>query len=396
MNPLLKNVYHLSETIGPRQCGSDNERQAARYIEGKLRSLGIPAERQEFLSIASFSPAQMVIILLSWAGVALLHWLPPLGFLCGAGALCLFILEADTRFSIGQLMPKRQSHNIRGTLNPGRPKRVVITAHMDSSRSGPNFHPKFVKGFRLSFFLLLASLAIVALGAGWSTVRFLQGAPLPSLWIVYAAAVYLLVVFTTLVLREVTGQITPGANDNASGVSVLLETAKTLAGDPPQNLTVEFLATGAEEAGTFGMIHYLDTVGCENRQFINLDNLGSGELFAVTHEGLLWPFAADQALLTAAQEAMLTAPTIPAACRRYHLLTTDASAVLARGGRAVSLMAADSAGILPNWHWPTDTFSNVNSENLIRAKKLTVRMIKILDSKLVAQGDLRRVSGGRQ
>lgn len=380
MNSLLKNVYHLSEIIGPRQSGSPNERQAAQYIEGKLRYFGLSTERQEFRSIVSFSPSQMIIILLSLAGAILLRWLPPLGFVCGAAALILFVLEADTRFSLGSLLPKKPSQNVRGILSPNGPKKLVIVAHMDSSRSGPNFHPKMVKNFRLSFLLLLASLTIVAIGGGAATIRFLQGASLPNLWIVYAASAYLLIVLTTLVLRELTGTITPGANDNASGVSVLLETAKTLASNPPKNLTVEFLATGAEEAGTFGMLHYLQTTGCSDRKFINLDNLGCGELFAVTHEGLIWPLPADETLLAAAQQAMLSAPTIPAACQGYRLLTTDASVVLARGGQAISIMAADSSGLLPHWHWPTDTFSNVSSENLADAHRLTVRMIRILDA----------------
>ncbi len=74
------------------------------------------------------------------------------------------------------------------------------------------------------------------------------------------------------------GKIHPGADDNASGVAVLLELAANLAsGDPPARNLV-FVAFAAEEAGRIGSRHYVDqgapfpTAGI--RAVVNLDTVG--------------------------------------------------------------------------------------------------------------------------
>jgi len=73
------------------------------------------------------------------------------------------------------------------------------------------------------------------------------------------------------------GRVHPGADDNASGVAVMLELAKALAsGEKPQRTTV-FIAFAGEEAGLLGSKHYVEhplfplakTIGV-----INLDTVG--------------------------------------------------------------------------------------------------------------------------
>jgi hypothetical protein len=74
------------------------------------------------------------------------------------------------------------------------------------------------------------------------------------------------------------GKIHPGADDNASGVAVLLELAANLAaaGPPPRNLVLA--AFSAEEAGRLGSIHFADhdrPFPAEGiRAMINLDTVG--------------------------------------------------------------------------------------------------------------------------
>jgi len=84
------------------------------------------------------------------------------------------------------------------------------------------------------------------------------------------------------------GQVHPGADDNASGVAVLLELARTLAnaGAPPR--TIVFVAFSGEEAGLQGSKYYVEhplpvpLAGI--RSVLNLDTvgrLGSGEVQAL-------------------------------------------------------------------------------------------------------------------
>jgi len=78
-------------------------------------------------------------------------------------------------------------------------------------------------------------------------------------------------------LSEDRGQVHPGADDNASGVAVLLELARTLAGRPHPR-SIVFLAFTGEEAARLGSRHYIGNTGAYpvNRMIamVNLDTVG--------------------------------------------------------------------------------------------------------------------------
>ena len=59
-------------------------------------------------------------------------------------------------------------------------------------------------------------------------------------------------------------------------------------------------------------------------------------------------------------------------------LTYDASPVLARGGRALTLSIQD--GSIPNLHWPTDTYENVDRGGVGRTLAAGRAMIAAIDA----------------
>lgn len=71
----------------------------------------------------------------------------------------------------------------------------------------------------------------------------------------------------------------PGANDNGSGIAVLLTIARAIA-DREYPFTVRFIAFGAEELGLFGSRHYVDRLSdgeiAATVAMVNFDALGSG------------------------------------------------------------------------------------------------------------------------
>jgi aminopeptidase N len=73
------------------------------------------------------------------------------------------------------------------------------------------------------------------------------------------------------------GKVHPGADDNASGVAVLLELAKNIASSGGGSRNLVFVAFSAEECGRHGSRHYIEhprfPVG-EIRGMINLDGVG--------------------------------------------------------------------------------------------------------------------------
>jgi hypothetical protein len=142
---------------------------------------------------------------------------------------------------------------------------------------------------------------------------------------------------------------------------------------------VWFVATGAEEVGTIGMKAFLAEHGPDLRDavIINLDNIGSGALQYVTREGMAKRYDADRRLVSMARRAVREAELPVKGCE-YRGLSTDATAALARGYRAMSVMAFDINGRLPNWHWTTDTVEGVDEANLTGAVDLVAAIIKEL------------------
>lgn len=70
-----------------------------------------------------------------------------------------------------------------------------------------------------------------------------------------------------------------GAQDNASGVASVLEIARVLKQQTRLRRSVEFVFFGAEEAGLFGSMHYVDNYagGISNiKAMLNLDCMGAG------------------------------------------------------------------------------------------------------------------------
>lgn len=71
----------------------------------------------------------------------------------------------------------------------------------------------------------------------------------------------------------------PGADDNASGVAVVLELARICALLPPSAATVLFVATAGEEQGLYGARHLAETLkaaGADVQGVLNNDIVGTG------------------------------------------------------------------------------------------------------------------------
>jgi hypothetical protein len=89
----------------------------------------------------------------------------------------------------------------------------------------------------------------------------------------------------------------PGANDNASGIAVMLGVAEALANSPVKpKRSIVFIGLGGEELGLLGSLTYLDRpvvpLG-KTRAFLNLDSVGCGNvLHAAAAENYpdLWAF----------------------------------------------------------------------------------------------------------
>jgi len=197
--------------------------------------------------------------------------------------------------------------------------------------------------------------------------------------LVAAARAVLVAGLGLLAERELRGSDTPGANDNASGTAVCVELARSIAAKPLRSTRVVVLLTGCEESGLLGAHAFLRSHETSGWLFLNFDNVGAGELNYLSQEGLVQWWDADPGLLAIADRIRRSRPELELRRSDRQIgLTYDATAVLAGGGRALTLVAAED-GVIPNYHWPTDTPENVDPAAIERAIEVGGEIIAALE-----------------
>ena len=140
-----------------------------------------------------------------------------------------------------------------------------------------------------------------------------------------------------------------------------------------------FVATGADEAGGCGVKALLDAFGddLEDALIINIENVGAGTVGFVTEEGMGRVLRADRRLLTQAKRtARENGLTVKGGSRRG--LTTSATPALARRFRAMTVMAFDINGRVPNWRWRTDTVDNISAKTIEQATEFVTALVRDL------------------
>jgi hypothetical protein len=376
-------LLKLAVEIGPRGACTEAERKAADYISERFAGRGLQTSVQEFKTITTYSYLYVIYLSITIACGVLSYWFPYYAAPVGVIIAGLFALDLETFPLLSRLLPHRVSRNIIGEMPAEDGEvRLVVVAHYDSARAALSFHPKMVKNFRMSFSMMIGSVFIVAaLALSNLVIRAITGSANFWVWVAaLALSAYLLVPLVLMLHREAALEYTPGANDNASGVVTMLALMDKM-GEPEAEVSgVMFVATGAEEVGTVGMMEFLKANGerVKDALIVNLDNLGTGHLCYIDCEGMLLPHRSSEVLLWLSW-LVTKKKQFPIWRAPYRLLSTDATPALARGYSAMSVMAFDDKGGLPNWHWQSDTVDNVDMENIEVARGFLWNLAKKLD-----------------
>lgn len=162
----------------------------------------------------------------------------------------------------------------------------------------------------------------------------------------------------------------------AQAATRIRETVLAVADRDLLDKEIWFVATGAEEVGTVGMQAFLAEHGpsLKGAFIINLDNLGAGDLSWISSEGMARRRPSDRRLKFLARRVSRER-SIDLTTSAFKGLSTDASAALARGYAAGTLMGLER-GVPVNWHWKTDTSENVVEQNLVDAVSLVTGIIR--------------------
>lgn len=369
-------IETLAGEIGPRRPTSRAEAVAAEVIADSLRSSGVDARIEPFASYASFAYPVGAISALALAPALLPRRWRALRAALGLGAAGLLLAEGGLRRTpLSDALATRESRNVVATVEPrGEARRTLcLVAHSDTSRSGLVFHPALGPYLQPLFSAPLA--AVIGLAAAPALESRRAGRTLVgALRAVVAASMVL------LAERELRGEDVPGANDNASGTASVVQLAGEVAAAPLESTRLAVLITGSEEAGLIGARAFLDTRDTDDWLFVNFDGVGAAATLRYLPEegiGRAWP--ADQRLIALAERIRSERPELGLQPLDAPTgLTYDATAVLARGGRALTLVAGDR-GRIPNYHQPSDTAENIDRGALERAIAVGRELIAMVD-----------------
>jgi hypothetical protein len=370
-----------------RPSASEGERKAAEWIVARFAELGAEARIEAEPAHGTYWwPLGLGALLGALGGIAALRGRRLLGALLGAiGAAGIADDFPPGQRRLRRPLPTRTTYNVVCELGPADAERtIVLVSHHDAAHAGLIFHPELPKiADRLGMIEgqdtspplmapVIGGPILAALGA--LTGRRL----LAKLGVVLGLG-------SAAAMADIGSRKTvPGANDNGTGVVTLLSLACRLIEQPPEDLRVILLSTGAEESFSegikaFGERHF-PRLPRESTFFLSIDSIGSPHLLVLRGEGFLkmneYPPRALALMDGLAEELDIWLyPNL-----RLHN-GTDGLEPLAAGYETASLCGCTDLKNPANYHWPNDLAENVDFETLADGVRLCEAAIRRLDER---------------
>jgi hypothetical protein len=362
-------------TAFERGSTSPGERRAAEMIADELRSLGGRARIEEERAHGTYWLPIGVL-----TGLAAAAGLSHRRVAAIAGALAAAAVADDV--SGGRQWFRRRFLSQRTTVNvvaefgpPDAERTALFVAHHDAARSGLVFHPELPRSVGRRFPKLLersnttppvmwgavAGPLLVALGAltGRRPLRFFGS-------VVCAG-------YTVAMMDISLRRVVPGANDNASGVAVLLSLAHWLREEAPSGGRVILLSTGSEESFMEGMrgfaSRHFPSLPRESTYVVCVDTVGSPHLLLLEGEGMLKmnEYPKDFLALIKGCAKDLGIYIYPNLRLRN---ATDGLIALRQRYPTAMLGSVDEYKTPTNYHWPTDVADRVDYRTVADAARL--------------------------
>ena len=387
MNPNFENAnfdarrayQHVKAIAFPRGVGSTGETAAREYIVRHFGDLGLHVVREPFhftkfpaevlprLVCAIFTP---LVFMVPWLGERFsIHMcLLCLGSLAVAMALTRWQQPLEKLYDVGK---KWRSENVIATNDVPQTAdapTLIFVAHYDSkSQVLPIAVRAAAYGIAIAGLISLTGFILVQL-------LFQFWPPNAVLWGIASVSGFCLL----LLQFNFTQNRSPGGFDNASGIGVLLELART---GMSQKSRCIFLATGAEEYGMCGALRYIQRRSCtmhpierlaknEKTFVINLDGLGVGNsVNVITRYGI--PPTRTARKLAEAFRASGEALGIKTRERYFPIgVGFDSIPIASRGFEAVTLTSGDVGKVALKVHSKHDRGELLNVESLQRVGEL--------------------------
>jgi hypothetical protein len=290
----VDNVYRITEKLAfPRLIGSEGEVKAIKIVDEEFKRAGYDLiNRQKFTtSFHNFIYTRYIFLILGTGLIllALSLYLNPFITLCLTGLAVFLSFKAlktatSTKLKLCKNTNKNyETENIWVDLESKNPKcKVILMGHWDSKSQS------FSSTIRVIIFLIFAfgSLFLYLIFFILSLINIFINLNIPILNNILLDVCIFLAIIGALNYFNKTGNLSPGAFDNAAGVGSVIELARYYNLNPPNNVNLTFLSPGSEELNLGGAVHFIEKMKNKLHKdrtfFINLDLIGGSELIRLT------------------------------------------------------------------------------------------------------------------
>lgn len=398
-----KHVLHLSKKIGARGPGSDGERAAASYILRCLSRSNIEVEVESFSTWDSDFQAIVVLHLLAVFAFLSFRFSFALSLIVSLFVFLVFQMETYSWAVVSRLSRRSPASNIVGRVKPREEpvQLVLLAANYDTTRSSPLGSPRMSRAYRALYILSFVSITMVlvlSIGGTGASLLNISDNVIFLAWLLFSPfALYLLALAFLMAWGESRKQPTAGANDNASGVGVMLSVLAAIAANPLENTEVWGVATARGGAGGRGMVHFLRRHRSELRSasIINIDHVGRGPTRVLTREGPMLGFRASRKLVSLIFNAAAGSKSVKLEKGKCRVKKSDALVAVARGYRAVTI-AGGAGGTYPGWRHFDDTCDRIQRGALDRAARIVQLTLDELDESVSPGAKRRRKRAARE
>jgi hypothetical protein len=341
----LREIERVIQMCQPRGPGSDEERQMASFVAGRLERLGVPHTQIDFRTVRGTATLYLVPFLGILVSIGLAWWYPLAGLIGATVFALITVLEATNRPVVSRIFRLDKSQNVLGLI-PHQPppgfedadplRQVVLVAPLDSPRLGwldSRSMRNSILG--LTLMVLLCVMAIPLMIAAW---LFLEEEMLLFLAAVPAFFVFLTLIF--IMQRDLAGKAVPGRNSNGSGIAATLAIAEDLMRNPPVGVETLLVFSGASQSDSAGMRNFLseNEFNPETTYFISVDSVGRGPVCFTRAEGTLFSLQSSPGMVHIAGEIALSHPDRLMRPIIHRGIPTEQYAALIRGYQAMTIM----------------------------------------------------------
>jgi hypothetical protein len=379
----MDTLHEVVERLAPlnRPPCSPGEREAAEWLARRFEQAGCFDVRMEDEPSWGTFPANVVTVsAVGLAGAALsLAGRRITGAMLTVLSLLGLADEAQNGPRILRRLIRRRQQTVNVVAKTGDPhaqRVLVMLGHHDAAQTGIIFDQSMVKAAHARF------------------PEFIEARkqPPPQWWI--GAAAPLLVLAGSVLRRRSLiaagaglgaagaaliadigrNPTVPGANDNLSGVAVLMAVAEALNDRPVEGLQVWLVSAGAEETMQDGIRAFFDRHGSELREravaCLNYDTVGSPNLGMLEGEGPLWMEKYKGKWFRDLIERVAREHGIALERGLTARSSTDSVISNRAGLPTTCLVSLTDYRTLANYHLPSDTPENLDYDTVASAASL--------------------------